>query len=87
MQPITVVSNKYLVAAYMNSDASPEDKELARYLVALDDEEYTGALLRLALREGSRLEVYYPGLGQKAPEGAREVCVVPDGALYLVPGV
>lgn len=86
MQPITDVSNKYLVAAYMNSDASPEDKELARYLVALADEEYAGAILRCALGGGS-LVVVYPRLGQKAPEGAREVCAVPDGALYLVPGV
>ena len=86
MRPITVVSNKYLLAAYMNSDASPEDKELARYLAALDDEEYAGAVLRCAL-DGGALVVVYPRLNQKAPEGAREVCAVSDGALFLVPGV
>lgn len=83
LQPITVVPNDKLLEAYMHSDACPEDKELARYLYALDDAEYAGALLRVALRGGS-LVVVYPGSGQKAPEGAREVCTVPDGVLYLV---
>lgn len=83
-QPITVVPNKYILEAYMNSDASPEDKELARYLYSLDDAEYAGAVLRCAL-DGGALVVVYPRLNQKAPEGAREVCSVPDGALYLVP--
>lgn len=82
-QPITVVPNKYILEAYMNSDTSPEDKELARYLYSLDDAEYAGAVLRCAL-DGGALVVVYPRLNQKAPEGAREVCQVPDGALYLV---
>lgn len=81
--PITVVPNKYILEAYMNSDASPEDKELARYLYSLDDAEYAGAVLRCAL-DGGALVVVYPRLNQKAPDGAREVCQVPDGALYLV---
>lgn len=83
-QPLTVVPNNLLLEAYLNSDASPEEKELARYLSGLDDVEYAGAVLRCAL-DGGALVVVYPRLNQKAPEGAREVCSVPDGFLYLVP--
>ncbi len=82
-QPITVVPNASLLEAYMYSDACPEDKELARYLYAVGDLEYAGAVLRCALNGGS-LVVVYPGLGQKEPEGAKFICTVLDGALYLV---
>ena len=81
-QPITIVPNDMLLELYMNSDACPEDKELARWLYDLGDLEYAGAVLRCAL-DGGRLVVVYPGLGQKQPEGGRPLVSVPDGALYL----
>lgn len=83
-QPITVVPNALLLELYMDSDACPEDKELARWLTFLHDPEYAGAVLRCAL-DGGRLVIVYPGLGQKEPEGGRSIVSVIDGALYLVP--
>ena len=82
-QPITMLPNDMLLRVYMNSDASPEDTELARGLYDLGDLEYAGAVLRCAL-DGGRLVIVYPGLGQKEPEGGRPIVSVPDGALYLV---
>lgn len=81
-QPITVLPDKMLLEAYLNSDASPEEKELARYLVALDDAELSGRFLRMCFN-GGRLVAVYPGDGEKAPASAHEVCTIPDGVLYL----
>ncbi len=82
-QPITIVPNSLLLELYMDSDACAEDKELARYLYALGDLEYAGAVLRCAL-DGGRLVPVYPGRGEKEPEGGRSIVEIEDGALYLV---
>lgn len=84
LQPITVLPNNMLLEVYMNSSACAEDKDLARYLSALDDAEYAGALLRCCF-SGARLVVVYPALNQAPPEGARFITSVEDGGLYLVP--
>lgn len=84
LKPITIVPDRFLLEAYLNSNICDEDKEVASWLVSLDDPEYAGALLRSALNGGFDLAVIYPGAGGKVPEGARFICSVPDGALYLV---
>ena len=83
-QPITVVPNRFLLGAYVASNICAEDLEMVRFLEALDDVEYAGAVLRMALNGSHKFTLVYPGAGGVAPEGGIFVCSVPDGALYLV---
>lgn len=84
LKPITVVPNCFLLGAYLSSNISAEDFEIVRYLEAVEDSEYAGAVLRSVLNGSYNFALVYPGAGGVVPEGAKFVCSVPDGALYLV---
>ena len=85
VKPITWLPNSALLEAYLGSNISAEDKEVGRLLQAgVDDPELAGYILRMALDGLFNLVSVYPGAGMKEPAGARFVCAIPDGSLYLV---
>lgn len=84
LKPITIVPDPLLLEAYLDSNISAEDKEVASWLLYLDDKEYAGRCLRSALNGSFDLKIIYPALGRSVPDDAIFICPVPDGALYLV---
>jgi hypothetical protein len=80
---VTDFSDNDLREAYMNSDASPEDKGMV-ILIRTGSTKRDNKFLRMALQEGADLVAVYPGLKEKAPKGAIRICEIMDGELYLV---
>lgn len=84
LKPITIVPDNILAEVYYYSNISDEDREIARFVFELDDKEYAANCLRLAFAGLYDFKFIYPGAGGVIPEGARFVCSVPDGGLYLI---